>query len=66
MFCVEQEAVDEKIKARAERFGGFQSDGAKKVARAARCEHKLIRHNWDVLGFIRPDTLDLVEQNNMR
>ena len=26
----------EKIKARAERFGGFQSDDAKKAARAAR------------------------------
>lgn len=28
--------AEEKIKARAERFGGFQSDEAKKVARAAR------------------------------
>ena len=26
----------EKIKSRAERFGGFQSDGAKKAARAAK------------------------------
>lgn len=31
-----QEPVDEKIKARAERFGGFQSEEAKKVARAGR------------------------------
>ena len=28
--------VEDKIKARAERFGGFQSDDAKKIARAAR------------------------------
>ena len=28
--------VEDKIKARAERFGGFQSEDAKKVARAAR------------------------------
>lgn len=27
---------EEKLKARAERFGGFQSDEAKKAARAAR------------------------------
>ena len=31
----EAESVD-KLKARAERFGGFQSDDAKKAARAAR------------------------------
>ena len=30
------EEMEEKIKARAERFGGFQSDDAKKAARAAR------------------------------
>ena len=28
--------VEDKIKARAERFGGFQSDEAKKAARAAK------------------------------
>jgi len=32
----EGEQSEEKIKARAERFGGFQSDDAKKAARAAR------------------------------
>ena len=32
----EGEESEEKIKARAERFGGFQSDDAKKAARAAR------------------------------
>ena len=32
----EAEESEDKIKARAERFGGFQSDDAKKAARAAR------------------------------
>ena len=32
----EQSKLQEKIKARAERFGGFQSDDAKKAARAAK------------------------------
>ena len=30
------DAAEDKLKARAERFGGFQSDEAKKAARAAR------------------------------
>jgi hypothetical protein len=46
--------VDEKIKARAERFGGFQSDEAKKVARAARCVLHSVSHpapHWIRIGL---------------
>ena len=40
-----EEEVEAKIKARAERFGGFQSEDAKKTARAARYLCAFISNN---------------------
>jgi len=58
--------VEEKIKARAERFGGFQSEDAKKVARAARFGEMVKKEGSTKIGGAPPADLDLLKKRAER
>merc|ERR1719369_1851409 len=62
-----EEEVEEKIKARAERFGGFQSEDAKKVARAARFGDMVVKPaSTTKIGGAPPADLDLLKKRAER
>jgi len=62
-----EEEVQEKIKARAERFGGFQSEDAKKVARAARFGDMVVKPGGTTkIGGAPPADLDLLKKRAER
>jgi len=62
-----EEEVEAKIKARAERFGGFQSEDAKKVARAARFGDMVSKPgNATKIGAAPPADLDLLKKRAER
>jgi len=58
--------VEEKIKARAERFGGFQSEDAKKVSRAARFGDMVKKEGSTKIGGAPPADLDLLKKRAER
>jgi len=61
------EEVEQKIKARAERFGGFQSEDAKKVARAARFGDMVVKPGATTkIGGAPPADLDLLKKRAER
>merc|ERR1719228_972972 len=62
-----EEEVEQKIKARAERFGGFQSEDAKKVARAARFGDMVVKPGATTkIGGAPPADLDLLKKRAER
>jgi len=63
-----EEEVEQKIKARAERFGGFQSEDAKKVARAARFGDMVVKPAGATtkIGGAPPADLDLLKKRAER
>ena len=59
---------EEKIKERAERFGGFQSDEAKKAARAARFSDMLVgvKETSTKIGAAPPVDIEVLKKRAER